>query len=485
MLQKKFTSALHSKLNTKLPLFLIALFGLVLRLAFFSGIGTSDDLAYTRYAVNIDRGIDPHSVMTLSTRLGMIYPTAFSYSLFGISDFSSVLFVLLTSVGSIILIFYFGKLLFNEKTGLMAAFLLSSFPLDMVYATKLLSDLPSAFFMALGVYLFLYSEIKQKLKYGMGYLFAGISIGIGYLIRESVLLIALFFIIYILYKKRLRKEYFLVPLGILIIFAIETLIFFTLTSDPLFRMHASQQYLIDAVIAYNYFGRLDFPTGLFHYPYMILTNNLLSYFYVFIFIAIAYCLIRKKEETYTLLFWFIPLLLYLSFGSSSLTRYIPFKAADRYLLIIAIPGILLLAFFLSEKRRFIKRVVMPAALVILLLTSVISVYLREDRSLLGNLNGISSYLEGLDMPVYTDDRTVQALDYIQKYRNGIEVREYPDDLRIIKDAYVLVNKYMINRLKEAHKDIEFPEEIDNPPESWKITKEIGEGENKIIIYYAS
>ena len=49
--------------------------------------------------------------------------------------------------------FYFGKLLFNEKIGLIASFLLSFFPLDIVYATKLNSDLPSSFFMALGVYL--------------------------------------------------------------------------------------------------------------------------------------------------------------------------------------------------------------------------------------------------------------------------------------------------------------------------------------------
>ena len=160
-------------------------------------MGASDDLAYSKFAINIDEGIDPDSSQTLATRLGIIYVTALSYKLFGINDFSSVLFALLTSVGSIILIFYFGKLLFNEKTGLIAAFLLSFFPLEVVYATKLFTDLPSAFFMALGVYLFLYSEIKSKFKFGLGYFLSGIFIGIGYFIREGVLLIALFFIIYI------------------------------------------------------------------------------------------------------------------------------------------------------------------------------------------------------------------------------------------------------------------------------------------------
>ncbi|MEK6876588.1 MAG: hypothetical protein AABX63_04195, partial [Nanoarchaeota archaeon] len=97
-----------------LPL-LIVLFGLFLRLIFFSGMGISDSLEYSKTAndINTGKGIDPESTLSLSTRLGLIYPTALSYKLFGINDFSSVLFVLLASIGSIILIFYFGRLLFN------------------------------------------------------------------------------------------------------------------------------------------------------------------------------------------------------------------------------------------------------------------------------------------------------------------------------------------------------------------------------------
>jgi hypothetical protein len=195
-------------------------------------------------------------------------------------------------------------------------------------------------------------------------------------------------------------------------------------------------------------------------------------------------LARKKKETYILLFWFIPLLLYLSFGSSSFTQYLPFIAKARYLTIITIPGILLLAFFLVGKGHFIKRVAMSLAL-ILLLTSVVSVYLREDRNLLDNLNIVSPYLKGLDKPIYMDSRSIKVLDYILKYKNEIDARRYTTDLKIIKDAYILVNKDMIRRLKESNNNTKFPVEIDNPLENWKITKEIGKGENRIIIYFAS
>ena len=470
--------------NSKFLLLTIVLFGLALRLIFFSGMGSSDSLAYSKAANEIDKGIDPNSTLTLTTRIGLIYATTLSYNLFGIDDFSSVLFVLITSIGSIILVFYFGKLFFNEKIGLMASFLLSFFPLDVVYSTKLVSDIPSAFFMSLGVYFFLYNEKNQKLKYGIGYILSGLFIGIGYMIRESVLLIGLFFLIYVLYKKKIKKEYFLVALGFLIILAIEWMIFYNLTGDPFFRSTASQKYLLESHDIRNHFGRLDFPTGLFHYPHIILTTNLISYFYVSIFIAMIYCLIYRKKETLIIQMWFISLLLYLSFGSSSLASYAPFRAVDRYLTIITIPGILLLAFFISEKKKAIKKIIMPFILIVLLLTSVVSIYLREDRNVLENLKEAHPYMEDLDKPIFIDSRSLKALNYISKYKKIENLEPYPEDLASINDAYIIINKWMIRNLREASKRLKFPKEIDNIPEKWIKIKEIGEEDkDKLLIYY--
>jgi len=479
MLNKKVSKIIG---NTNLMLFLIVLFGLILRLAFFSGIGTSDDLAYSGFANSIDEGFDQDASGTLSTRLGIIYITSFAHNLFGINDFSSVLFILITSIGNIILIFYFGKLLFNKKIGLMAAFLLSFFPLEIVYATKLFTDIPSAFFMALGVYIFLYSEIKAKGKH-LNYLLSGLFIGIGYFIRESALLIALFFIIYIAYKKKIKKEYFLVPLGILVIFAFQAIIFLILTGNPIYGISASQQHNIDAVIAHNYWGRLDFPTGLFHYPHLILTNNLISYFYIFMGIALIYFIIKKRKETYSMMIWFLALLLYLSFGSESFSQYIPFRAVDRYLSIITIPGILFMALLLTEKKKFIKEILMPLTLVLLLLSSLISVYVREDRNVLDNLRDLYPYLERLEKPIYIDGRSILALDYISKYQNKLDIRAYPSTLTNIKDSYIVINPDMIRKLKEANRKRVFPKEVDQIPDRWKLIKEIRKDGNKIILYY--
>src|SRR3989338_8998142 len=255
------------KMKTWQIVSVIVLFGLLLRVLFFSGMGISDSLAYSSAANDLreGKGIDEKSVLTLSTRIGITATTALSYSLFGVNDLSAIAFALLASLGGIILVFLFGKLLFDERLGLLAAFLLAIFPFDVVYATQLNSDIPSAFFMALGVYLFLYAERKEANPSVLCTL-CGVLIGIGYLIRESALLIALFFITYILYQRRLRLRYLLVPLGVLLVLVLEALVFNQLTGDPLYRTHASQHYLAVAVAEHDFFGRLDFPTGLLHYP---------------------------------------------------------------------------------------------------------------------------------------------------------------------------------------------------------------------------
>lgn len=495
MLMGKFKNLRNNLIfDTKSLLFLIIIFGIILRFLFFSGIGASDDLYYTKYAYNFgkgttnytynsEEGIDSASALTLSTRIGILFPTLLSYKIFGVNDFSSVIFVLLTGVGNIILIYFFGRLLFNENVGLMASFLLAIFPLEVIHSSKLLSDIPSAFFMALGIYLFLYSEIKKKNK--IYYLMSGVFIGIGYLIRESAVLIALFFLIYVLFYRRIKKEYFLVPLGFILIFAIEPITLYKLTGDPFFRFTTVNQYLLDFHVYFNYFGRLSYPEGLFHYPYIILTDNTISYFYILIFITIIYLIVTKKRKAYVLMLWFFALLLYLSFGSSSFFRYVPFKATPRYLSIITIPGIVLLAFFLTEKKKLIKKIVKPVSLSVLLITSFLYSSISINNDPVDNLKALYPYIKNSKKLIYVDTRSKDAIDYLSGYNNSINVEKFPADMSNLSNVYIIVNKAMIKASVKSNKKIKFPNEISNPPKKWEIIKEIGKSwDDKAVIYYA-
>ena len=339
--------------------------------------------------------------------------------------------------------------------------------------------------MALGVYLFLYAEKKNEIPQVLCTL-SGILIGIGYLIRESALLIALFFAAYILYQRRLRLRYLLVPLGVLLVLVLEALVFNQLTGDPLYRTHASQHYLAAASAEHDFFGRLDFPTGLLHYPWLFVTNNLLNLFYVPAILGAALLLLRmrsgKDRDIAVMLLWFVPLGLYLSFGSSSFTQYLPFKAADRYTSIITYPMVLLLAFTLRDHLPF-KRKGLMIIVGLLTVLSLLSIHQHGDRQLLSNLGEAYDSIIGEGKVIYVDDRSLEAIRYLTDYSSEQNARAYPETFEGIQDAVVVVNRHMIRNVLEANPKKAYPLELVSIPEHWQFRSDFGKEDDRISVYY--
>ncbi|MCH7520056.1 MAG: hypothetical protein IH964_13695 [Candidatus Dadabacteria bacterium] len=123
-------------------------------------------------------------------------------------------------------------------------------------------------------------------------------------------------------------------------------------------------------------------------------------------------------------------------------------------------------------------------MIILVLTSILSIYMRDDRNSLDNLKSSYPYLEQLGKTVYIDSRSIRALDYISKYETSIDLREYPHNMEEIKDSYIVINHDMIGSLKAEDKNRKFTKEIENPPDRWVIIKQISEGKGKVTIYYS-
>lgn len=477
----------------------IILFGLLLRLLFFSGVGMSDSLGYTVYANQWSQGDYEFPKDHHGTRIGIVYPVGFLYSIFGANEFSSNIFSLILSLGTIFLLFLFGKLLFDEKTGLIASFLLAIFPLDIVFGTKLMPDVPSMFFLGLSVYFFLKAEKhtnQRKL-----YLFSGLSLGISYLLRENAILLLLFFGFYVLFckKMQIKWEYFLVALGFLILIGVEMAVFYNSTGDPLFRVHEVNSEYVKLFELENYYGRDSFPMLLFHFPFIMFTDIQLGLFFPFFFIALWYCFFLKRKETLPLIIWFVALLAYLSVGTVSFTKYIPFFAAPRYLMIVTLPGILMLAYFLSRKKKIIAQVIQPTVILLLLFTSLGYIYLEESRHMRDTVKQAYPFVTNLGKEVYVDERTRNAL----QYQSGFTLRNFkifnhcvdafsyctdPEsftlDAEEIKDAYVLVSHKIVRNIASTHAATNFPQWLENPPADWIVVNEIGSEPDSITFYYA-
>lgn len=482
----------------KKTFFLLAaalLFAVIIRLVFFSGIGASDDLLYTSYSYDLSKGDYSYPATHHGTRLGILYPTGLMYSLFGVNEFSSNFFVFAASIAGIILVFYFGKEFFDEKTGLIAAFLLSFFPLDVIFATKLLPDLPSAFFLSLGVFFFLVGEKQANTaKSGIHYAFSGLAIGLAYLIRESTLLIVLFFLAYAVFYRKFRHGYFLIFAGFIIFFLAESYVFWIKTGDFLYRFHSLVSYYPTVVEADRFFGRGSFPFSLLHFPYIMFTSVQFGLFFHFILIAAFYCVRIKNKKAYPFILWSLSLLLYMSLGTVSLTKYLPFAAIPRYLMIIAFPSIILLSVLLSDKNALIKKIILPSALFMLFVTSIGFIYLDKDaRHSIDNARKIHVQIESLNKPVYTDYRSKLLLEYLSGYKtknikNFIHVegnKSIADvDLTSVHDNFIWVDNKLIRNLMEPHPFIEFPKEIFNPPKNWVVVKKINNEDGDGILYYS-
>ena len=571
---KLFKKTIASK--KRLILLLIILVALIIRFYFFTGLintlpqddGIYHNLAYkaskgdfllTRYVnISADYKIGPHDSFVFRTFSYM--PTAFFYYLFGVSEFTTALFSLICSIGSIILIYFFGKEFFNENTGLISAFLFSIFPLDIISSTRLTADIPLMLFMALSVFLFL-KGIKYDDKRQI--LLSGIFIGIGYLVKvTSILLIGVFiiFIIYLVYKKRFKFFYLLFILGFLIVFSFEGLVLFIIDGDFFIRSHIlNNAWIVKYYIQWE--GVIDKGNGLVEFGALniiydpktefqhILTLfglwkpspkremiEFFGYFYYFVFPAIALFFYRKLREKntrkyfqYFLLLWIFILLIYLDFGFlkiefvEDIIRYFMLFKAPRFLTIIIIPSLLILAWainptnlslyfrktysyisnifpklkkYSNKKTKILeKRVAFSTLILILLFLSFNSLIVTNQTHnyLMQSVTDIKIANEVIqeypDVRVYSDDDVIDMISYYNSYnREELYNINQDKDYAIQKGSIIILGgmrsidldyEAIVRNVPETFKEIIINETY---PDNWILIKKITDDPFNIRMY---
>lgn len=438
-------------------LVLILIFALFLRLYFFVGLNFSDDQSYVYYASKIfQKDFNPTDNNGL--RMGIYYPVGIFYFLFGINPISAILYQLISSLATIIVIFYIGKLLFNEKVGLLAAFFLSFFPLNVIYSTQTMGETPLALFTALSIFFFLKGERSKKNR--IYFYLSGILIGISYLIRFSGLIPLLFLFGYFLYTKKLRLNYTFIFLGLLSILLFEGIHYAIDNGDFFLRFNeVSGHYgAEDAIKNLGLNVNMDFyPKVMFvldnSYSFMKGAKYFVHYglFYYFVGLSAIFLLFKRKKESNILLIWLFSFFLYLQFGTMSFTSYVPIHRLARHLSVITVPSLLILSVFLNRiflnKKRFIKSLRYTTILIIsmfLLVSSIYYIYYTTDylRESTRDVRDIHLFLkEELNKKIYTDTGTFHHLRFYFKFEkdNKIRILTKSTTLDELHDSYVIVN----------------------------------------------
>ncbi len=219
----------------------------------FRGYSGLDDAEYARFAYLLANRMPFPSDYTgpavFPLRIGVIAPTALFYQAFGVSEWATVLYPFAISLAGIVLVYWCASLFFESGAGVLAAGLLAFFIWDIDSATRLLPDLPAAFFATAGVAVIAWAGKRAPMQPSAS-LFAGIAAGLAFglswLSKETVAYLVPFCAVWLaLTVRRDGRSAMIVWIGVAlgaasILFA-ESIVYFISAGDPLFRVHEMER----------------------------------------------------------------------------------------------------------------------------------------------------------------------------------------------------------------------------------------------------
>ena len=367
---------------------LIVLIAAALRIAFWSHLWGSDDLNYVWEAYREWQGPwtplaegEAHSHHSL--RKGLILPIALGYAVFGVNGVGAGAWSFLCSMGLVFVAHRMVRLIMkSEGAGLAAALLTAAFPLSLIFATVPWPTEPQAFFMSLGMYVFLRAEARRSSDDGpraSEYLLAGIWIGVGYLVHITAIYLALFFGAYIIaYWRRFRWQLLMVGVGVLSVIVIEQAAYFAWHGEWLYTFKATDRsqnigtgwgyirnwegtsQLIEGTVLASFFvGPLS----------MALINQEFALYYVVGFPAMIYVALRVRAA-WPVLIWFISQWIWIAYGTTSPSTWVWLARMPRYYSPLTVTLIALIAAMAFDLWRRGRKTLSTAIVVITALSGI-------------------------------------------------------------------------------------------------------------------
>jgi len=371
--------------------FIILTFGIAFRLLYPTFLIHWDDFDYARIAKTIEEGrYLPHNYSNwFAMRLPVIFPVAFFIKYLGKAEWVLMAWPFLTSVLSMIFIFYIGTILFNKKAGFWALFLMAIHPMEAKMAVVLL---PASIFtfLLLGSLLFFLLGEKMKpnnlssvfqfyinfnffsnkntsaensLTYSKFSYFLRIFLWMTfwlvsaffmvntYYLRPYGLLIMLLPAAYMFFRHRLNGSYIWLPLMVVFIFLIAELILYKVTGIKFFMFEFMKSRLYpDMYPIANVTKHFDY------YRNLMMSDREYSMYSFMLIVFLPFYLKNyfKKSNTEKAAIW-MPILYFLifwaynEFGIFNIEHLTFLLQEDRYLALIN-PGIILIGGMVFSKK---------------------------------------------------------------------------------------------------------------------------------------
>ncbi|MEX0616504.1 MAG: glycosyltransferase family 39 protein [Candidatus Woykebacteria bacterium] len=336
-----YKSFFTQNLNKFLLLFII-IFAISFRLYYFVGVKRLDSFFYAQLSYFIS-SLNFHSFFFENNnyfaigRLLLYLPTGLAYHFLGVGDISSVLFILLSSLANIVVVYFIGKMIINKWVGLISAFLLAIHPLDVIYSTQYLPDGLIPLFLSSSALSFLYAERETKVEKKLVlYFLTGLLIGLAMYVRESAFIFVSVFIVYAVFKGKFRLDYLWILVGGFFTFFLAGVFFFFGTSDFLYNFHKLFAQTLESKGAIK--QSLGHEVLSFDFTKILLTDVLLRPFNLLLLTSTVFSLIYLRGRNFFVLIWFFTILFYLDF----VAPLHGLGTQDRYLSIITAPSVIII-----------------------------------------------------------------------------------------------------------------------------------------------
>jgi hypothetical protein len=161
-----------------------------------------DDPNYLYLASSLLKGtyiMNPGYIFSL--RVMQFAPIAMFYAILGVHTYSASAWDIFSYLGTIIVVFLFGRFFYNDKAGLFAAFTISIFPLLTKFAVTTGEDPPLMFVCSLAILMLLYGRSSHKPKY---YMASGLLLVAAWLISYEAGVILAFILVLSIYETAKR-----------------------------------------------------------------------------------------------------------------------------------------------------------------------------------------------------------------------------------------------------------------------------------------
>jgi hypothetical protein len=445
----------------------------------FRGYSGLDDAEYARFAYLLANGTpfpaDYTGPAVFPLRMGTIAPTALVYRMFGIGEWTSVVYPFAISLAGIVLAYGCASFFFGAGAGVLAAGLLGTFFWDIDSATRLLPDLPGAFFATAAIVLIAWAAVRWHERPGSLLLAgttAGLLLGVSWLCKETVAYLAPFCALWLVLtvREKGRSAAILwagVAAGAVSVLLAEATAYYAMTGDPLFRVHEMERNYRQWPNGFFTEGSdsgwapgTDYTTALIDRLFVSGPSRILfdASFYSVPGLALAAAAIawaRRQREFLIPGLWLLSLVLMFNFASSSTKSYVPLALFHRYLYLAFFPSVVLVAGFLwnviaSAERRhtrvgpWIERAAAAIAVAVICWQAAPTLYF----GVIARSNSWTSEARALDAQVtpatavYADALSLRAFEFLDRYPSATRWIEFDDIAshdQIAPGSLVIVN----------------------------------------------